>query len=511
MAHPTLVDDPPSSGRAEKIWAWLDRPLSPWWCAAGWLLATGIFVALVQLSGGPAIGDADQSAFSAWALAHGRPACAFPPGPAPAAPLYPLVSAVVAAVILVGHGVPFPSDAALGPGCAHAFTAISTWGSHSGAFPPTLRIGYGAWLVLLAGVVALLRANGRGRRRWETATLVALACLPPVWLPLEEFFHPQDLMALGLALASLAWARRGSWVAAGITIACAVLTQQFAILVAVPLLVLAPGRRRWACAGSALSTALVVLVALASVTSWRAVHASLIGTGGDGGIGTVISEFHLSGAPLIVASRVTPIVLAALVAWWVGRRLGPAAMEPVPLLALVSLCLGLRLAFDQGHYGYYYLALTVTLLLLDVSGGRIRSSLVAWFLFVSVAFIAGRTTGGLVLYRVTWGHDVVQWLPTVVAALAAVVALLMARGERRRRAVPWLALTLATLLLAPSSLNHVGGRLTSVYWQVILVGSGFALAALPLRRALLRAPNPVPSVAGAAASAPSGRRDGILR
>ena len=57
-------------------------------------------------------------------------------------------------------------------------------------------------------------------------------------------FHPQDLFAMGFALAAMACVRRSAWAVAGVFIALAVLSQQFAVLVAVPLLVLAPGLRK---------------------------------------------------------------------------------------------------------------------------------------------------------------------------------------------------------------------------------------------------------------------------
>ena len=121
---------------------------------------------------------------------------------------------------------------------------ISGWSIGAGALTNTLRIGYVGWFVLLGGIVSFLRASGRRRRGWEPATLLVVACLPPVWLCLVEYFHPQDLIAMGLALGALACARRDSWVAAGVLVILAFLSQQFAILVAVPLLVLAPAKRR---------------------------------------------------------------------------------------------------------------------------------------------------------------------------------------------------------------------------------------------------------------------------
>ena len=144
--------------------SWLDRPLSNRWCALGWILATVEFVSMTLLLGGPSKADASLSAPSTWAIAHGIPACAYPAAGTPGvAPLYPLVSGVFSWMFRIGHGIPFPSSAALGAHCSTASDAMSEWASRSNALSGTLLLGYLGWLVLLAGVVALLRATGRGR------------------------------------------------------------------------------------------------------------------------------------------------------------------------------------------------------------------------------------------------------------------------------------------------------------------------------------------------------------
>jgi Glycosyltransferase family 87 len=221
--------------------AWLERPISVWWCAAGWCAATALFLGIVAVLGGPSTIDRPESIYGTWAVAHGQLACAYPSVSLPkypaVAPLYLLLSGGIAAIAHVGHSVPFPSAAVLGPGCDKTFLAMNSWSVNAGALGPTAWIGCVGWLALMVGVVAWLRASGRGRCGWEPATLVMVACLPPVWMCFQLVFHPQDLLALGLALCAMACVRRGRWVGAGILIALAVLSQQFALLVAAPLLV----------------------------------------------------------------------------------------------------------------------------------------------------------------------------------------------------------------------------------------------------------------------------------
>ncbi len=265
---------------------WMDQPLSGWWCALGWLAATGIFIGLIRLLGGPSESDAAESLYSTWAVAHGHLSCAYPPTstfhftaiarPGPfIAPLWPLLSGVLAAVTQIGHSVVFPSQNALGPHCSTGMEALYRWSVKSGAALPTVRLGYLSWIVLMAGVVALLRASGRGRSGWEPAVLVLVACIPPVWTPLVQDFHPQDIVAMGLCLGALACTRRGWWVWAGVLIALAVSSQQFSLLVAAPpLLVLVPAHRRVPFIGAAIITTVVLIVPLTVLTSGRAVRNS---------------------------------------------------------------------------------------------------------------------------------------------------------------------------------------------------------------------------------------------
>ena len=123
-----------------------------------------------------------------------------------------------------------------------------------------------------------------------------------------------------------------------------------------------------------------------------ALGAALLGSGNSGGSGTVLSGLHLHGGLLVFVSRLVPLELSLVLAWWVLQRLGPRVLEPVPLLTLIALSLSLRLVFEHALYGYYFMAFAVLLLLVDVAAGRIRGSVVAWLAGVSVVYMVGPTT-----------------------------------------------------------------------------------------------------------------------
>src|ERR1019366_2818573 len=103
--------------RTAALASWLDRPLSRLWCVIGWLTSSALFVGIIAMLGGPSESDANEFVYSTWAIAHGHLACAYSPGtvlnlpgiskPGPfIAPLYPLLSGAVAALLRIGHSIP---------------------------------------------------------------------------------------------------------------------------------------------------------------------------------------------------------------------------------------------------------------------------------------------------------------------------------------------------------------------------------------------------------------------
>ncbi len=433
--------------------------------------------------------------YGTWAIAHGDTACAYPgvtfEGYPVIAPLYLLASGAIAAVTRIGHTVAFPSAAALGPGCDKAFVAMNRWSVHAGALGPTAWIGCAAWLVLMFGVVAWLRASGRGRRGWEPVTLVVVACLPPVWMCVELAFHPQDLMALGFALAALACARRDRWIGAGFLVALAVLSQQYALLVAAPLLVLAPPTRRIRYAAAALATAAIVDIPLLIVTSTgHALRAITLGTGDNASIGgTMLWELHLHGASVVLLSRVAPIAVAMALTWWVSRRHGPAALQPVLLMSVVAVSLGLRLVFEQNIFAYYFMALAVCVVLLDVARGHLRSATVAWLSAGVLVFCFFR---GVSFVSLGVG-GYVSSLGPLLFLIPAVALMLLSSGPvgSTRNKLPWLGVAVCALLTWPGHAPPYGLQSVAWFWQVVLVLTGIMLAASPLLTDM-RTGSPVP-------------------
>jgi len=246
---------------------------------------------------------------------------------------------------------------------------------------------------------------------------------------------------------------------------------------------------------AALLTAAVVAFPLLAASSGHAARDVLLGTGDDPDYGgTLLAGLHLQGDPLFLATRLAPLVVSFLLAVLVVRRLGhAAALEPVALVSLVALSLSMRLVFESSLYGYYFMALVVALVLLDVVRGHIRAALVVWLIVMSLVALVGWTSSNAIWSRVSWGDTVQHALPPVVLVLAVLIAAFaIIRRGRRRDLLPWLALAVGVVLAWPSSNNPLSSRFTTADWQIALVLPGIVLAALPLHRLMREPRDPIP-------------------
>jgi hypothetical protein len=315
-------------------------------------------------------------------------------------------------------------------------------------------------------------------------TVLLLAAIPITWTPLLDYYHPQDLVAVGLALIGLAFVLRRSWLWAGVFLGLAVTSQQFALLLLLPVVLVAPSKRRWVLAASAAGSWLVVSLPMVLLTSGKAVSAVLAGTGDYSSMGgTLLSELGLPLWALHFFARSMPILASIGLSWWVHRRLGPRALEPVPLVALLATCLSTRLVFEQGLYGYKFMALAVMLVVLDAVRGHIRGELLVWLALVTVAFNPVPT--GLDYNARPWAVGAATAVTVTVIVLGT---LAMVWCIVNRRVPPWYLLTASVVILLafahvpPWVLHTYRHPVPKLIWQLVLVPSGVALAMVPLWR-----------------------------
>jgi hypothetical protein len=463
---------------------WREAPLAGWKCVLGWFVATALFFGFTHSLAGPSSIDASESLYATWAIQHGQFACAFPSvtmrDEPEIAPVYPLISGGVAAALRIGHALPYPLRDSRPSTCDAQYPSVVLWATSSDALKPTLNLGYIGWLALLAGLVAWLRAAGRGRTGWEPFTVVLVAAMMPVWTCVEEFFHPQDLVAMGFVFGALAAGLRGRWRLSGALIALAVLSQQFALLVAVPLLILAPPRKRFSYLSAAVASTLAIVAPLLIISSGSAIHALALGSGnGPFFHDSVLGRVDLAGMSLLLVTRILPILLAFALAWWALWKFGRAALlRPDVFLSVMATCIGLRVLFDPNFFPYYLLALSVFLVLLDVQRGRFRGSLVAW---LALGILV---TNAWLLSPFWW----VAWVSTaqlvvvfgiVLIALMTVVVGLFVRPSKWNVLLGVLVIAAAATTLR---FGHDPVRLRDVWvWQLVIITTGLALAVGPLR------------------------------
>jgi hypothetical protein len=459
---------------------WLDEPISTGKCVLGWIFSFGVFVGLIAVLGGPTDSDSTTSIYSTWAIAHGAFSCAYVHANILAPPLYPLLSGAVVAALRIGSHTSFPTASQLGPHCSTAVSAIAKWSTQADAWPRTLQVGDLTWLALMGGLVAMLRTTNRGHRGWEPFALVLVALSLPVLMPLLEDFHPQDVLALGLSIGALACIRRDAWTWAGVLMGLAYTSQQFAVLTAVVILAIAPSGRRWRFTVAAFCMVAMVGVPLIALTSGRATRALLVGTGLSPSFGsTFMVESGLHGSYLTGLARVVPILASLAIAVWAVRRLGTSVLAADTLVSLLGISLCLRLVFELNLWGYYFMPLSVALVLLDVINGRIRGYTIAWLAMVTLVF------NPILFYQFatgrTYGLGPFRAIQIVFLAAAFILILYdILRHRIRWYLVAWFALALVAFVTDGWMYGPPHKAFPLWFWQIVLLSTAAVLIAGPI-------------------------------
>jgi hypothetical protein len=371
----------------------------------------------------------------------------------------------------------------LGPGCSHALVAMFNWSSTTDVIGPTINVAYLMWLPLMVGAILLIRASGRGRNRWEPLLLLGLALFPPVLDCLVIYFHPQDVLALGLALGSLAFALRRQWMWSGVMLGLAFTSQSFVLIIAAVLIVVVPKKDRVRFALASVATVVFIVAPLAALTSGRALKWSVIGSGSVSPKGTagdtLLREIGRDPHLLLALARTLPVLGALLLAMSAKKRLGEAALNAVPFLSIVATALALRLVFEVSLWGYYFAASVVLIVINDVIQGRIRGHVIAMLALFTLVY--SPIPWGFAPNGKSWGLAVREAMPKVFVLVALLLILIdVARRRVRWYLVAWLVLVCSTLVANPFSHEVLRTALPNWFWQVVLVPLTLGLAVSPL-------------------------------
>lgn len=241
-------------------------------------------------------------------------------------------------------------------------------------------LGAAAWFVLAVGSLALLRVAGAGSLFRQAELLAFLAFLPAASSAIVQLFHPQDIVSLGLALGGLAQTLRHRWVVAGALFGAALLTKQFAILLVIPALAVAPNAR------SRLRLTLAAAVVFGAgivpflVAAPRATLNNLSGFGAGGAVSgsTILTLLGVTGSSASAVARDAPVLFALALCLLAARRRGPWLGTPDALVSMGLACFGSRLVFESVVFPYYLLATSVMFFVSDLVAQRSPHRSLAW-------------------------------------------------------------------------------------------------------------------------------------
>jgi hypothetical protein len=354
--------------------------------------ATAGYVGVVALRHGPPSGgDTVPLTSVTTALAAGDLHAAAAVSSLPNPPGYALLVAPVVAAFRPWVGSPTWCNArtsptmAVGPRTCGGTDLLPPWYRSQGV------LGLVGWLALALGSLALLRAGDADTLANQAGLLAFLVVLPAASSAIVQLYHPQDLVSLGLALAGLSQALRSRWWWAGALFGLAFLTKQFAVLLLLPALVVAPdlGARVRLALVAALVFAAGIIPFLTADPPATLDNLSGFSAGGAAAGQTVLSLMGVTGAAASAVARDAPVVFAAAACVWVLARYGSLHGRPVELMALTLVCTASRLVFESVIFPYYLLAASVSFLLLDLVSHRAPSRSLAWCAAVAF-FVAVR-------------------------------------------------------------------------------------------------------------------------
>ncbi len=364
-----------------------------------YVAAGALFVVILFVRGGPnpAETDAHSVTLPTTDISHGDLHAAERDTLVPNPPGYPLLMAPLVIALRPWIGSPRWCDDKPIPKILQTFgdayfrsilgpCTAKHGGDHGKPYPIWYRsqavLAILGWVVLSAGAVMLLGASGAGGGAIEVVLVVALAVLPASSDAIAQTFHPQDLMSMGFTCAGLSQALRRRWVWVGVLFAAAFLCKQFALLPLMATLAAAPG---WRCRARTLiplagvvALGVVPFYLAAPVDTVRAMTAVYVEGVALVKTPTMVGVLNISEHLKLEIARDAPLVAAAGLALWARWRSRDLLLAPVPLVGLALACLATRLVFEISLLNYYFLAVAVALLLLDLIRRRLPLWSVAW-------------------------------------------------------------------------------------------------------------------------------------
>jgi hypothetical protein len=321
-------------------------------------------------------------------------------------------------------------------------------------------LGYrlGALVCLLAaGLLGAYLARAAAARGQGALGCVAISTLPllnPATFAAIHNGHPEELLAAALAVGAVLIATRGRPLWAGLLLALAVSTKQWAVLAILPAMLAAPpgGRLRLRLGLLATLTTLALMVPLAVANPERFAHNARQAEGATHhasrysvwwlfssaesetvSLGTEVHEVTVHRLPRHLAGLGRPLTIASavLLCLLYARR----RSRPEDLFGLLALVLLLRCVLDPLDNAYYHVAFLLSLLAwesLTMSGLptlTLISAAALWGTFRHALLVAPALNNGFYL---SWTVGIAAWLGLCLFAprfIEAVANRLSLRGR----------------------------------------------------------------------------------
>ena len=208
---------------------------------------------------------------------------------------------------------------------------------------------------------------------------------------LGNYFHPEDVLALGLLLLALSLASESHWGWAGVALGLAFGSKQWVLLAVPPLIAMAPGRRAKArllgAAFGAVALVYAPFILLKPAAAWQVFRGSCprgrrLRTANHDRRNAPRGALSCPFADVNDMARLLPLLFATVVTavWVLGS---PGDMERWPrlpienVLGLLLACVAFRLISDCIALSYYALPLMVLIAVADIWRSKVPAFAIA--------------------------------------------------------------------------------------------------------------------------------------
>lgn len=304
------------------------------------------------------------------------------------------------------------------------------------------RVGVLVCMLAAAAIALALERElaRRGRPLWQRLAIVALCVLNPMVGNAVQWGHPEEVLGAALCVGAVLAAVRERPVWAGIALALAVATKQWAVLAVVPVAIALPrAHRRGALVALAVAGLLTLPLLVANSERFSQVTEQITSPGGKVFPTNVYAPFasttHVrvfDGVEYRSLRRLTlpewagrasrfaiigvGVALAAL--YWYRRS---DELDHTDVLALLALVLLLRCMLDTRNNGYYHVPFLFALAGWEglkrpgVPVATVLATLATWFVWDHFAFVE-RDPRLLTAFYLAWTVPMALYLAAVLFA-----------------------------------------------------------------------------------------------